>query len=151
MGHLLTHPLICTSVGSALPDAIDSASTFVQLGPGGLTGGVVDLSNLTNSLKQSVGTYMLAAAAQEVGFVITRTAGVDVHALQTNSSAGTGDLGCANGYDSIGICGPWYFDGTDTYSLVNQNDFQQDESNLFQTSSYCAHYHAIAMVTQNIN
>jgi len=39
---------------------------------------------------------------------------------------------CDGGYDSVGICGPWYYDGADTYSLVNQQKWQADVSDLME-------------------
>jgi len=40
----------------------------------------------------------------------------------------TGDTGCEDGYDSNGICSAYFFDGTDTYSLVDPNNMANNES-----------------------
>lgn len=62
-------------IAEALPSLMDDPDSFsTWAGKGQFTGGVVDLSGLTNSLIQTDGTYMLSAAAQATGYIITRTA-----------------------------------------------------------------------------
>lgn len=43
-----------------------------------------------------------------------------------------GDTGCEDGYDSNGICSAYFFDGTDTYSLVDPNNMANNESSIMQ-------------------
>ncbi|KAK4505146.1 hypothetical protein PRZ48_003109 [Zasmidium cellare] len=104
-------------IASALPDVADDVPMFVAFaGAGQLTGGVTDLSSLTGAA---------------LGFIITRTAFVDVHLLQQNTSL-QWDTGCGAGYDGGGYCGGnFFYDGLDTYSLVDPNKMQRDQTDVF--------------------
>lgn len=121
--------------------------TFAQAGS--FTTGITDLSGITDSIYTVLGTFLASVTATETTYIITRTAGQSI--AQAQSAGGLQwDAECGSGYDSVGICGPWYYDGpyflnalfhntiltspgTDTYSLVSQQKWQTDESDLMKT------------------
>ncbi|KAK5162796.1 uncharacterized protein LTR77_011168 [Saxophila tyrrhenica] len=119
-------------VGNGIELVENDEPTFVSFAEAGsFTSGVRDLSGLTDSIYTVIGTELVSVTAATVGYIITRTAGQSIADVQATSDL-QWDVDCGDGYDSIGICGPWYYDGTDTYSLTNQQKWQQDESDLMQ-------------------
>ena len=68
--------------------------------------------------------------------VLTVAADTDIAQLQANGSSTVSyDLGCANGYDADGMCGPFWFDPTTrmTYSIDNLGDMKHDYTDELHT------------------
>lgn len=75
-----------------------------------MTNSLTDLSGLTDSIYTVLGTYLVSIVAETTNFIITRTAGQSIASAQAAGGL-QWDTDCDNGYDSTGICGPWYYDG----------------------------------------
>ncbi|KAK4504603.1 hypothetical protein PRZ48_005519 [Zasmidium cellare] len=89
-------------ISSALEDVVTDPEVFTAWSSAGqLTGGEIDMTQLTDSLTTTVTTYMIATASNAAGYLMKRTADVDVNQLQENSSL-RWSTGCGGGYDSSG-------------------------------------------------
>lgn len=153
------------SIGSGLSDIVNDPSTFTgfcEKSP--ITGERPSLDGLTGSISQSVGAYVsthkkknstvrrtvrlmftyqvISAIINQLGFVVTRAADLDVANLQQTKKL-QWDTHCGDGYDSHGVCDAYYFgkfhrrlrvlqaltgphlDGTDTYALVNPHGYDE--------------------------
>ncbi|KAK4504289.1 hypothetical protein PRZ48_005205 [Zasmidium cellare] len=122
------------SIGSGLPDLVNNVTLFTSFGDSSpITGERPSLDGLTNTLSQSVGAYTISVIIQQLGWAVARAENLDVSNLQsTQGSSLAWDTGCDNGYDSNGICVGYFFDGTDTYSLINPQDMQNSQEDKIQ-------------------
>ncbi|KAJ5156371.1 hypothetical protein N7492_009174 [Penicillium capsulatum] len=89
------------------------------------------LTDMTDSLRHSMGAYIGALILNEINWAVTRAEGLNVQTFQKENSL-EWDPGCENGYDSHGICGGYFFDGTDTYSIVDPLNMKDGKSKELQ-------------------
>lgn len=114
------------SVGSGLADIVNDPSAFTgfcEKSP--ITGERPSLDGLTASISQSVGAYVskviqvlaisltilhqvISAILNELNFVVTRAADLDVANLQQTKTLWW-DTNCGDGYDSHGLCDTYFF------------------------------------------
>lgn len=125
-----------SSVADGLPLIAGDATTFANFASAAaITSAEPALDTLATSIYQALGAQVVSGIWNDLNLAVCRGADTSVVALQTNGSDILWDTGCTS-YDSSGLCGLGYFyDGTDTYSLVNPNNMFQnydtDLENLF--------------------
>lgn len=54
------------------------------------------------------------------------------HVSGQQANASIGDTGCDSDYDGNGICDSYFYDGTDTYSLVDPENMATDQKDIMQ-------------------
>ena len=114
------------SVAQGLPLVQNNITNLISWSQGsGLSGFRPSLNGLVDSMTQALNTFATSQIITTQGIVVTRAPHTDVHALQMNGSGLIGDTGCEGGYDAAGICDTFFYDGTDTYALVDPSDFQK--------------------------
>ena len=124
------------SIASGLPEVQNNITNFITWSEAsGLSGFRPSLNGLVDSFTQALNTYAAARIIASLGFIVTRAANTDVHALQTNGSALAWNTNCDGGYDSSGVCDTYFFDGVDTYSIVQPDhmtrNFNKEMTTLF--------------------
>ncbi|KAI9696925.1 MAG: hypothetical protein M1820_008000 [Bogoriella megaspora] len=123
------------SVAEGLPLLQDNVTAFIQWSQGsGLSGIRPSLDGLENAMSQALNTYAISDIINTQGLVVARAPNTDVHALQTNGTKLEWDTGCSGGYTN-GICDSFFWDGTDTYSLIDpqhmKKNFHDELSSFF--------------------
>ena len=112
------------TVAEELPLIVNNLTTFIQWSEiSGLSGYRAPLNGLAQNMTQALNTYAIARILDTQGLVISRAANTDVHALQTNGSQLNWDTGCGGGYDGLGVCDTFFWDGVDTYGLTDPSHF----------------------------
>jgi len=126
------------SVSQIIPTINNDVNNFIAFAS---TGGfsvqpLPDLSHESNALLKGLTTFIVGKALESSNIHIGRAVDTDVNALQQNSSDTLSyDTGCGKGYDSLGICGPFWFDQKNlvTYSLNNYNHMPTDYHDVMET------------------
>jgi hypothetical protein len=122
------------STAQALPDIVNNVTVFNVFNmQSGLSGIRPSLSDLENSLSQSLNAYAISQMLSELSLVVSRGANTDVNALQTNGTKLMWDTGCGSGYDSYGVCAEWYYDGTDSYAISNPDHNEHSYHDVLET------------------
>ena len=108
------------TVAEELPLIQNNLTSFILWSEiSGLSGYRAPLNGLSQNMTQALNTYAISRILDTQGVVISRAANTDVHALQTNGSQLNWDTGCGGGYDNLGICDTFFWDGVDTYGLTD--------------------------------
>ncbi|CAL5869091.1 uncharacterized protein PFLUO_LOCUS3319 [Penicillium psychrofluorescens] len=122
-----------SSIGKAVPIVQNNITAFITLNQNTPLSGIrPPLDGLATTVAQSVGGYVASACLNELGFAVTRAEALNVQSLQEGGNL-QWDTGCEDGYDSNGICGGYFFDGTDTYSIVDPNNMEDSQSDVLST------------------
>lgn len=114
------------SVAETLPIIQNNVDDFTQFSRNsGLSGFRPSLNGLADKITLSFNTYVISRIMATQGFIVSRSADTDVHALQTNGSHLRWDTGCSGGYTN-GICDSFFWDGKDTYGLTDTSHWTKD-------------------------
>lgn len=114
-------------IAQQLPLIQNNVTTFISWSQmAGLSGNRPPLHGLAENMTQAMNTYAIARIITTQRIVVSRAHDTDVHALQTNGSILNWDTGCGAGYDSLGVCDTYFWDGKDTYGLIDQNHYTRN-------------------------
>ena len=118
------------SVADNLPLIQNNVTTFVRWAQvAGLSGNRPPLHGLAENMTQALNTYAISRILTTQGIILSRAVNTDVHALQTNGSQLNWDTGCGAGYDNLGLCDTFFWDGKDTYGLTDPDQFTRSYRN----------------------
>ena len=115
------------SVAQGLPVIENNITAFIEWSQvSGLSGYRPPLHGLSENMTITLNTYAISEILASQGIVVSRAANTDVHALQTNGSQLNWDTGCGGGYDNVGVCDTFFWDGVDTYGLTDPDHFTRN-------------------------
>jgi len=123
------------SIAAGLPQILNNVTAFIEWSQmSGLSGMRPPLNGLADSMTQALNTYAVGRVIAALGLFLGRAPNTDVHQLQTNGSKLNWDTGCGGGYTQ-GVCATYFFDGVDTYAIVDpghmKRDFSKEMAKLF--------------------
>ena len=120
-----------SNVSQIIPTIVNNADIFVTFAESGAfsVNPLPNLANESDKLLLGLNTFVISKAFQANNLIIGQATDTDINQLVANSSdVGLSyDTGCAGkGYNSEGLCGPYYYDPTigDTFSLDNLGDMR---------------------------
>ena len=119
------------NVSQIIPTIVNNADIFVTFAESGScsVNPLPNLANESDKLLLGLNTFVISKAFQANNLIIGQATDTDINQLVANTSdVGLAyDTGCAGkGYNSEGLCGPYYYDPTigDTFSLDNLGDMR---------------------------
>ncbi|KAG8531783.1 uncharacterized protein KY384_003419 [Bacidia gigantensis] len=111
-----------TNVQNAIIGVMGNFTLFMAFASDGFfSTQIQNLNTITQNVTMALQTYVVSQALQDDSVIITRAVDTDVHALATNGSELTYDIGCTQGYDSWGICDNWWYDSDANISYNLEN------------------------------
>ncbi|MCJ1274972.1 hypothetical protein MMC21_002771 [Puttea exsequens] len=127
-----------SNISEVIPIVNNNVSAFIAFASTGAfsVNPLPDLADESNKLLQGLNTYIIAKALTANNIVVGKAPDTDINQLQLNSSDTLSyDTGCGQGYDNVGICGPfWYDDLTNiTYSLDNLGQMNKNYHDTMET------------------
>ena len=121
-----------SNVSQIIPTINNNEDIFVTFAESGAfsVNPLPNLSNESDKLLLGLNTFIISKAFQANNLIVGQGTDTDINQLVSNTSSQGGlsyDTGCdGNGYNSEGLCGPFYYDPTigNTFSLDNLGDMR---------------------------
>ena len=118
-----------SNVSQIIPTINNDEDIFVTFAESGAfsVNPLPNLANESTKLLLGLNTFIISKAFQANNLIIGQATDTDINQLVANTSSLSFDTGCeGNGYNSEGLCGPYYYDPTigDTFSLDNLGDMR---------------------------
>lgn len=129
-----------SNVSQIIPTINNNEDIFVTFAESGSfsVNPLPNLANESDKLLLGLNTFIISKAFQANNLIVGQSTDTDINQLVANTSSQGGlayDTGCdGNGYNSDGLCGPFYFDPTigDTFSLDNLGDMRTNYTKQLQ-------------------
>ena len=129
-----------SNVSQIIPTINNNEDIFVTFAESGSfsVNPLPNLANESDNLLLGLNTFIISKAFQANNLIVGQSTDTDINQLVANTSSQGGlayDTGCdGNGYNSEGLCGPFYFDPTigDTFSLDNLGDMRTNYTKQLQ-------------------
>ena len=119
-----------SNVSQIIPTINNNEDIFVTFAESGAfsVNPLPNLANESDKLLLGLNTFIISKAFQANNLILGQATDTDLNQLVANSSGSLAyDTGCAgNGYNSQGLCGPFYYDPSigDTFALDNLGDMR---------------------------
>ena len=129
-----------SNVSQIIPTINNNEDIFVTFAESGSfsVNPLPNLANESDKLLLGLNTFIISKAFQANNLIVGQSTDTDINQLVANTSSQGGlayDTGCdGTGYNSEGLCGPFYFDPTigDTFSLDNLGDMRTNYTKQLQ-------------------